>query len=92
LVEKVFSGLEIRQALREDSGSVSCGTELEASFYHILQLSLEVNEVYSCGKYDEGGLLDWLGGFCCGTPSCVPVATSTAGPSMSISPVLKGTK
>jgi hypothetical protein len=44
-VEKGFSGLETRQALRENSGSVSCTTELKVFCYHILQLLLQLDQV-----------------------------------------------
>jgi hypothetical protein len=39
-VEVEFDELEIRHASRDDSGSISCATELEVFTYHTFQLLL----------------------------------------------------
>jgi hypothetical protein len=44
-VEVGFDGLEICHTSRDDSGSVSSALELKASFDHILQLLLQLNQV-----------------------------------------------
>jgi hypothetical protein len=44
-VEVGFAGLEIRHASRDDSGSVSCATELEVFPYHTFQLLLQLDQV-----------------------------------------------
>jgi hypothetical protein len=44
-VEVGFDGLEIRQAIRDDSDSVSSATELKVFFDHTLHLLLQVNQV-----------------------------------------------
>jgi hypothetical protein len=42
-VEVGFYGLEIRQAFRDNSCSVPCGSVLKVYFYHILQLFLKLD-------------------------------------------------
>jgi hypothetical protein len=39
-----FDDFEIRQALDDDSGSVSCATVLKVVFDHIFQLLLQLNQ------------------------------------------------
>jgi hypothetical protein len=45
LVEVGLNRLEVHQALRENSGPVSCITELKGLCYHILQLLLQLDQV-----------------------------------------------
>jgi hypothetical protein len=42
-VEVGFHGLEIRHASRDNSGSVSCATELKVTTYHTFQLLLQLD-------------------------------------------------
>jgi hypothetical protein len=42
-VEVGFYGLKIRHASRDNSGSVSCATELEVTTYHTFQLLLQLD-------------------------------------------------
>jgi hypothetical protein len=40
-----FDSFEIRHAFGDDSGSVSCATELKVALNHVFQLLLQLNRV-----------------------------------------------
>jgi hypothetical protein len=81
-----FDGFEFRHAFVDDYDSVSCVMEIKVGFDHIVQLFVQLNQIYFPRRQDY-----------CRRPTCFPgtasylVASATAA-SASISVVLKGAK